>query len=68
MPVYLAKGLEFDVVIVHDAGQAFYHRQSERKILYTACTRALHELYVCYTGELSPLIVASPDLCDRLAQ
>lgn len=56
LPVQLAKGLEFDVVIVHDAGQAFYSRDEERKLLYTACTRALHDLYVCYSGRVSPLL------------
>jgi DNA helicase-2/ATP-dependent DNA helicase PcrA len=59
MPVPLAKGLEFDVVIVHDAGATCYHRDTERKLLYTACTRALHELYLCYSGNLSPLLSAS---------
>jgi DNA helicase-2/ATP-dependent DNA helicase PcrA len=56
VPAYLAKGLEFDGVIVYNAGAEVYHRESERKLLYTACTRAMHQLWVYYTGELTPLI------------
>jgi DNA helicase-2/ATP-dependent DNA helicase PcrA len=56
VPVHLAKGLEFDAVIVADAGSAAYGQVADRKLLYTACTRALHELYVFYTGKPSPLL------------
>ena len=56
LPVYLAKGLEFDAVIIHDAGDSVYGSESERKLLYTACTRALHSLTVYYAGEPSPLL------------
>jgi DNA helicase-2/ATP-dependent DNA helicase PcrA len=58
LPVYLAKGLEFDAVVVWNSGATHYFRENERKLLYTASTRALHQLSVCYTGELSPLISA----------
>lgn len=56
MPVYLAKGLEFDAVIIHDVSREVYGADTERKILYTACTRALHSLTLYYGGELSPLV------------
>jgi DNA helicase-2/ATP-dependent DNA helicase PcrA len=56
MPAYLAKGLEFDVVLIHDAGKAHYGKETDRLLLYTACTRALHVLKLYYTGELSPLL------------
>ncbi len=56
VPVYLAKGLEFDAVIVCNADSLSYGQESERKLLYTACTRALHYLHVYYQGELSPFI------------
>lgn len=56
VPAYLAKGLEFDGVIVMNASHEVYGRESERKLLYTACTRALHYLHVYYTGEVTPLI------------
>ena len=56
LPVYLAKGLEFDAVVVIDAGEENYHRDWEANILYIACTRALHRLVLYYHGELSPFI------------
>lgn len=56
LPVYLAKGLEFDAVIIHDAGDTAYTAESEQKLLYTACTRALHSLTLYFTGEPSPLL------------
>lgn len=56
LPVYLAKGLEFDAVIIHDAGADIYSADSERKLLYTAFTRALHELTVYYSRKPSPLL------------
>jgi len=56
LPVYLAKGLEFDAVIIHDVSSDYYGSDTERKILHTACTRALHSLTLYYAGELSPLV------------
>lgn len=50
IPVYLAKGLEFDAVIIWDGGDGVYGREEERKLFYTACTRAMNHLYVAYTG------------------
>ncbi|AXF57086.1 RNA polymerase recycling motor HelD [Salicibibacter kimchii] len=59
LPVYLAKGIEFDAVVVSDASAANYHRERDRYLLYTACTRAMHELYLCTNGELTPFITDS---------
>ncbi len=56
LPIYLAKGLEFDAVIIPDADTESYHRETDRKILYTACTRALHRLILFYEANLSPLV------------
>ncbi len=56
IPIYLAKGLEFDAVIIADAGSKRYHRKAERKLLYIACTRALHRLVLFYSQECSPFI------------
>jgi DNA helicase-2/ATP-dependent DNA helicase PcrA len=56
MPAYLAKGLEFDAVILYSAGNGNYSRDEERLLLYTACTRALHVLHIYHTGERSPLL------------
>jgi len=54
LPSYLAKGIEFDAVLVWDASAARYGREQDRKLLYTVCTRALHVLRIFYTGEPSP--------------
>ncbi|NLC45896.1 MAG: AAA family ATPase [Firmicutes bacterium] len=56
IPVYLAKGLEFDVALVYDANEENYASELERKLLYVACTRALHQLKVYYTGKASPFL------------
>ena len=51
----LAKGLEFDAVIINDASENIYASSSnlDMKLLYVAITRALHELDIVYSGELS---------------
>lgn len=62
IPSYLAKGMEFDAVIIYDASARQYGLESERKLFYTACTRAMHELHLLYCGPLSPFVAAvSPD-------
>lgn len=54
LPSYLAKGLEFDCVIIADASSNIYSVNSEidLKLLYVAMTRALHELTILYKNEL----------------
>ena len=44
MPIMLAKGLEFDVVIVWDDRDEAYW-ETHKNLRYLMCTRALHELY-----------------------
>jgi len=56
MPTYMAKGLEFDVVIVYDVNKENYVSDFDRQLLYIACTRALHRLVIYYKGDKSPLI------------
>jgi len=57
VPVYLAKGLEFDAVLVADADERhFAAAPQDAKLLYVACTRALHRLTLFYKGEVSPLL------------
>jgi DNA helicase-2/ATP-dependent DNA helicase PcrA len=66
MPSYLAKGLEFEAVVIYDAGRTRYRASADRGVLYTACTRALHRLHIHYTGELSPFIAGiDPRLYER---
>ncbi|WP_209124684.1 RNA polymerase recycling motor HelD [Alkalihalobacillus sp. BA299] len=56
IPSYLAKGVEFDAVIIYDASSDKYSRESERNLFYTACTRAMHSLDLFYVGEKSPFL------------
>ncbi|MNC67809.1 Helicase IV [compost metagenome] len=57
IPAYLAKGVEFDAVLIYDGSNESYTRESERKLFYTACTRAMHELHIFYVGEPSRFIL-----------
>ncbi|GGG06285.1 HelD family protein [Paenibacillus abyssi] len=58
VPVHLAKGLEFDAVLLLDVDRERYTAAAQdAKLLYVGCTRALHRLVLMYTGEESPLIV-----------
>jgi DNA helicase-2/ATP-dependent DNA helicase PcrA len=56
IPSYLAKGIEFDAVLVFDCSDYVYNREEERRLLYTVCTRAMHELYLFTLGPESRLI------------
>lgn len=61
IPSYLAKGVEFDAVLVYDASDhaaAGYRLERERRLFYTVCTRAMHELhlFVSGSGQISPFI------------
>ncbi|WP_010283631.1 RNA polymerase recycling motor HelD [Bacillus timonensis] len=53
LPTYLAKGIEFDAVVLYNASNEVYGREYERKLFYTACTRAMHELQLYSIGEKS---------------
>jgi DNA helicase-2/ATP-dependent DNA helicase PcrA len=50
---HLAKGLEFDRVIVADVSAANYQTEMDRNLLYVACTRAMHRLCLVAVGEVS---------------
>lgn len=54
IPAYLAKGIEFDAVIIYNASADVYDNNSLRKLFYTACTRAMHHLQMYSIGEPSP--------------
>ncbi|WP_039789126.1 RNA polymerase recycling motor HelD [Paenibacillus riograndensis] len=58
IPAYLAKGVEFDAVLIYDASLQSYHRENERKLFYTACTRAMHRLLLYTAEEWTPFIQA----------
>jgi DNA helicase-2/ATP-dependent DNA helicase PcrA len=57
--VPLAKGLEFDEVIVPFASADHYQTDLDKRLLYIACTRALHQLTLTFTKERSGFL-ASP--------
>lgn len=56
VPVYLAKGLEFDAVMVYGVDNKSYNSIYDKKLLYIACTRALHRLSLYYTGKASKFL------------
>lgn len=56
LPLYMAKGLEFDAVLLCDTDKDHYSTEDDKKLLYIGCTRALHRLSLFYTGEKSPLL------------
>ena len=45
IPAYVAKGLEFDSVIIYNDRDNSY-KSNERNLLYVACTRCQHELII----------------------
>jgi DNA helicase-2/ATP-dependent DNA helicase PcrA len=57
MPAHLTKGLEFDAVIVCNANEENYRdTELDAKLLYVSVTRAMHRLYVFYTGKITSLL------------
>jgi len=46
---HLAKGLEFDNVIVPYATKKNYFTEPDRQMLYVACTRAMHKPSLTHT-------------------
>lgn len=64
IPSYLAKGIEFDAVIIYDASAQVYGDESLSRLFYTVCTRAMHYLQLYSVGEPSPFLrnVTPPSL------
>ena len=60
IPSYLAKGLEFDAVVMWSASKENYHQIDETQLVYTITSRAMYKLDVIYTGEKSPLLDVDP--------
>ena len=57
LPVEYTKGLEFDAVLLYHPSEEHYPSEDAYvKLLYVAATRALHELAVVHTGDLTDLI------------
>jgi DNA helicase-2/ATP-dependent DNA helicase PcrA len=55
---HLAKGLEFDEVIVPFASARNYQTEVDKSMLYVACTRAMHQLTLTYSGNLTTFLSA----------
>ncbi|MFD2630379.1 RNA polymerase recycling motor HelD [Oceanobacillus kapialis] len=60
LPVYLAKGIEFDAVIIPNASSEQY-REEDRTLFYTACTRAMHDLTMLVQAEPCRFILESEE-------
>lgn len=60
LPIYLAKGLEFDDVIAYDISHDNYSGINDTGILYTICSRAMHRLTLISCGKPSSLIMSIP--------
>lgn len=56
IPAYLAKGVEFDAVLIYDGSTEAYNHERERKLFYTACTRAMHVLNIYAIGDICSFI------------
>lgn len=50
---HMSKGLEFDQVLIPNVSDEEYQSEMDRKMLYVACTRAMHKLTLSYVGEIS---------------
>ncbi len=55
---HLAKGLEFDEVIVPFASARNYKTDVDKRMLYIACTRAMHQLTLTYTKDITAFLSA----------
>lgn len=60
VPAHLAKGLEFDAVILSDVSYDKYSlTEIDAKLLYVAMSRAMHILDIHYTDKISALLEMS---------
>ncbi|KRL63375.1 RNA polymerase recycling motor HelD [Lactobacillus psittaci] len=56
VPSYLAKGLEFDAVVMWNPAADVYANVDESQLVYTIASRAMYKLDLIYYGKLSPLL------------
>ncbi|KOY73852.1 helicase IV [Apilactobacillus kunkeei DSM 12361 = ATCC 700308] len=56
MPIYLAKGLEFDSVIAWNVSKDNYPNDDYVGTIYTIATRSMHHLTLISNGTVSPII------------
>lgn len=68
IPAYMAKGLEFDAVIIYDcSADTYIQDELSIKLLYVALTRPLHRLYIYYKDKPSPLIEVDNEYYNELS-
>lgn len=67
LPSFLAKGLEFDAVIMWDASKDKF-TEDEQQLVYTIASRAMHKLTVASIGELSQLLQRVPEKFYKIEQ
>ena len=66
VPSFLAKGLEFDAVVLWQVNAKNYHEEDERELLYTVASRAMHRLTMLASPDVTPLLDKVPeDLYER---
>jgi DNA helicase II / ATP-dependent DNA helicase PcrA len=55
-PAFIAKGLEFDQVMIPFACAETYKTALDKSMLYIACTRAMHKLDLTYSGTMTSFL------------
>jgi len=55
---HLAKGLEFDHVVLPEVSAANYYTDTNRNLLYVGCTRAMHRLTLTATDQVTELLAS----------
>ncbi|KGK89668.1 RNA polymerase recycling motor HelD [Clostridium sp. HMP27] len=57
IPSYMTKGLEFDCsIIINGNDENYKEDELDKRLLYVVLTRALHNEYVLYSGNLTTLL------------
>ncbi|CPO12034.1 Helicase IV [Staphylococcus aureus] len=51
-PISLSKGLEFDHVLIFNVNEDEYVSKRDKKILYTAISRSMQNIYITYQSKL----------------
>lgn len=55
-PAFIAKGLEFDQVLIPFVCAQTYRTDLDKSMLYIACTRAMHKLDLTYSGTMTSFL------------
>lgn len=54
--IQMSKGLEFDEVLLPFVDSSNYNSDFDRKLLYVACTRAMNQLTLTYSNDISSIV------------